>query len=195
MTQGTDGTPNHEDAPNPEEAPVNAPVNESDLALEEQVVALRQDLEGAWKEIDQSRELAQRAHADMANFRRRTDEERIEAQKHSNSRLIIKILPVVDELELAINLAGDGGPNASWLEGVRLIQRKVTSLLESEGVAKIDALGVAFDPLEHEALGTDESTEYPPGHITDVVRNGYRMHGRVIQPAQVIVAREKQAAN
>lgn len=159
------------------------------LALDEQVEALQRDLEGTRLEMEQHRDLAQRAQADLSNYRKRTDEDRIAQQQLSNSRLLIKFLPVVDELELAIGQAGGKRPSNSWLEGIKLIQRKVSSMLESEGVAKIEALGVQFDPLEHEAVGTEETNKCPSGHVVEVVRNGYRLHERVIQPAQVVVAR------
>lgn len=163
-----------------------------DLPLEEQVPALRRDLEATRREVSQNLDLAQRAQAELANYRRRADDERVSLQKYSNSRLITKLLPVVDELDLAITQAGEHRTNAPWLEGVRLIQRKLSTLLDSEGVAKINAIGVMFNPLEHEALAIEEATEHPPGYVTKVVRCGYRLHDRVIQPAQVVVAREPQ---
>ncbi len=159
------------------------------LSLEEQVAALSDDLGDALKEAEQNRDTAQRAQAEMVNYRKRADEERISLQQYSNSRLIIKLLPVLDELGLAIDHADQNESNNPWLEGVRLIQRKASNLLESEGVSQIEAIGVQFDPLEHEAIGTEETTKCPSGHVAEVVRNGYRLHDRVIQPAQVIVAR------
>jgi len=165
------------------------------LPVEEQVAALRQGLEQARKDVEQQRDLAQRAQAELANYRRRTEEERISLQQYSNSRLLIKLLPVVDELGMAVNHADENGPSDSWLEGVKLIQRKVTNLLESEGVSKIAAIGVQFDPVEHEAVGTQETTKHPPGYIVEVVRNGYRLHDRVIQPAQVVVAKQTSQPN
>lgn len=159
------------------------------LSLEEQVAALSNDLGDALKEAEQNRDTAQRAQAEMVNYRKRADEERISLQQYSNSRLIIKLLPVLDELGLAIDHADQNVSNNPWLEGVRLIQRKASNLLESEGVSQIEAIGVQFDPLEHEAIGTEETTKCPSGHVAEVVRNGYRLHDRVIQPAQVIVAR------
>jgi molecular chaperone GrpE len=165
------------------------------LPLEEQVAALRRGLEEARKEIEQQRNLAQRAQAELANYRRRTEEERISLQQYSNSRLLIKLLPVVDELGMAVNHADEKGPSDSWVEGVKLIQRKVTNLLESEGISKIAAVGVQFDPVEHEAVGTQETTKHPPGYIVEVVRNGYRLHDRVIQPAQVVVAKPAAQPN
>jgi molecular chaperone GrpE len=169
--------------------------NLDNLSIEEQVAVLRSGLEEARKEVEQQRDLAQRAQAELANFRRRTDEERISLQQYSNSRLLIKLLPVVDELALAVNHADENGPSDSWVEGVKLIQRKVTSLLESEGVSKIAAVGVQFDPVEHEAVGTEETTKHPPGYVVEVIRNGYRLHDRVIQPAQVVVAKSAPQPN
>ena len=99
------------------------------------------------------------------------------------------MLPVVDELELAVTHADDGQPSESWVEGVKLIQRKVATLLESEGVTKIEAAGVQFNPVEHEAIGTEESIAFSSGSIIQVVRNGYKLHDRIIQAAQVVVAR------
>jgi molecular chaperone GrpE len=174
--------------------PAADPATEN-LPLEEQVAALRRGLEEARKEIEQQRNLAQRAQAELANYRRRTEEERISLQQYSNSRLLIKLLPVVDELGMAVNHADEKGPSDSWLEGVKLIQRKVTNLLESEGISKIAAVGVQFDPVEHEAVGTQEATQHPPGYIVEVVRNGYRLHDRVIQPAQVVVAKTAAQPN
>ena len=162
------------------------------LPLEDQPAAIIRDLEEAQQEARQNLDMAQRAQAELVNYKRRADEERISISKFSNSRLITKMLPVKEDLDLAINHLDGSEANASWLEGVKLIQRKLLTLLESEGVELIDGVGSAFNPMEHEALGTEETTEYPPGHIIQVVRGGYRLQDRVIQPAQVIVAREPQ---
>lgn len=165
-------------------------VNEySHLDLEEQVLALLKDLQSIQKEAGESKDLAQRAQAELSNFRKRTEDDRIALQRQSNSRLLVKLLPVVDELELAVNHADEKKPSKSWVEGVRLIQRKVSAMLETEGVTKIDAVGAPFNPVEHEAVGTEEDKKIASGHIIQVVRNGYRLHDRVIQVAQVVVAR------
>jgi len=189
----------------------------AELPWEEQVDHLKGILQDTRAQAAQNLDLAQRSQAEMANLRRRSDEERIAMGKYSNSRLIAKLLPVVEELDLAMGHAGGqetkdspgetpggetsgqhsqpfdtSGPESSWLQGVKLIQRKFIALLESEGVTAIDAVGTVFNPMEHEALGTDESSEYPPGHVIQAVRQGYRLHDRIIQPAQVIVAREPQ---
>ena len=164
----------------------------ADLPFDEQLVALRDELKESRRESSQSLDAAQRAQADLVNYRRRVDDERIELGKYSNSRLITKLLPVVEELDLAVSHAGGGTANNSWLEGVKLIQRKLSNLLESEGVTRIETVGAEFNPMEHEALGTVETTQYAPGYIAEAVRPGYRLQDRIIQPAQVIVAREPE---
>ena len=162
------------------------------LSLDEQVVVLTEVLKRARLEAAQNLDTAQRAQAEMVNFRKRTDDERITNAKYSNGRLITKLLPAVEELDLAIAHAGQGSTNDSWIEGVKLIQRKLNGVLESEGVTPIKAEGVMFNPLEHEALGTEDSTDHPPGYITQTLRPGYRLHDRVIRAAQVMVARAPQ---
>ena len=162
----------------------------SELTLEEQVAFLRDALDSSRRELDHSLDAAQRAQAELVNYKRRTDDERIQLGKYSNSRLISRILPVMEELDLAVTHAGESGPNDSWLEGIKLIQRKLSNLLQTEGVQEIETVGNPFNPVEHEALGTEPTAEYPVGYITQSVRPGYRLHDRVIQPAQVMVARE-----
>jgi molecular chaperone GrpE len=176
-----------------EELLAQAAVDLDSLPLEDQVSALKTSLESAKQEAATNLDAAQRAQAEMVNFRRRTDEDRIANAKYANSRLIANVLPVLEELELAIthteaNSGGEGSVNDSLLEGIKLIQRKLTGVLESEGVAAIEAVGLMFNPLEHEALGTEETGDVEPGYVTQILRPGFRLHDRVIRPAQVMVA-------
>lgn len=159
------------------------------LPAEEQVAILRRDLDEARDELGQTREQVQRSQAELANYRRRTEEEQVTMRQDANRRLIINLLPVVDELELAINHLGSGEAGASWVEGVKLIHRKAYGVLESEGLSRIETVGVEFDPLQHEAVGIVESAEQPSGHVVEALRNGYKLRDRVIQAAQVVVAR------
>ena len=183
--------PSHDENQNPADEETNSNIEmPTDLTIEEQVMFLRDALDSSRKELDQSLDAVQRTQAELVNYKRRTDNERIEHGKYSNSRLIGKILPVMEELDLAVTHAGEGGPNDSWLEGVKLIQRKLSTLLQSEGVQEIETVGIQFNPVEHEALGTEPTAEYPPGYITQAIRPGYRLYDRVVQPAQVMVARE-----
>lgn len=136
----------------------------------------------------------QRVQADFMNYKRRSDEERQEQQKYSNSRLILKLLPLVDEFSLAIDHAAKTEATESWLEGIRLLHRKLYSLLESENVTRIEVQDSQFDPYQHEAMAYQESTEYKEGEIVSVVRDGYKLHDRLLRPALVILARSPEEA-
>ena len=172
-----------------EELLAQAGVDLDSLPLEDQVSSLKTSLEQAQQEVAENLDTAQRAQAEMVNFRRRTDEDRIANAKYANSRLIANILPVLEELDLAISHTESSSEiNDSFLEGIKLIQRKLTGVLESEGVVAIEAVGLMFNPMEHEAVGTEESSEVEPGYITQILRPGFRLHDRVIRPAQVMVA-------
>ena len=178
--------------PGPEEAQPEPIIDFDSLPAEEQVAVLRRDLDEARDELGQSREQVQRVQAELANFRRRAEEESVTVRQDANRRLIMSLLPVIDELELAINHLGDPGNGdaaGSWLEGVKLIHRKAYGILESEGLSRIDAVGLQFDPLQHEAVGVVDSEEHPSGYVVEALRNGYRLRDRVIQAAQVVVAR------
>ena len=176
-----------------EELLTKAVVDLDSLPLEEQVNRLKSDLQTARQEAANNLDTSLRAQAEMANFRRRTDEDRINNARYSNSRLIGNVLPVLEELELAITHAEAGAENNNsaseqLLEGIKLIQRKLTGVLESEGVAAIEAVGLMFNPLEHEAVGTEETTEIEAGYVTEILRPGFRLHDRIIRAAQVMVA-------
>ena len=172
-----------------EELLAQAGVDLDSLPLEDQVSSLKTSLEQAQQEVAENLDTAQRAQAEKVNFRRRTDEDRIANAKYANSRLIANILPVLEELDLAISHTESSSEiNDSFLEGIKLIQRKLTGVLESEGVAAIEAGGRMCNPMEHEAVGTEESSEGEPGYITQILRPGFRLHDRVIRPAQVMVA-------
>lgn len=163
------------------------------MTPEQEATMLRAALSEANEEIVRQADAVQRGHADLANARRRHDEERIQFQRQANSRLLVGLLPIVDELDLAVNLLQSGdaastdGASDSWTEGVRLIQRKLATFLESQGVARIECLGEPFNPEMHEAVGMAQVVDAESGCVVEVLRQGYRLHDRVVQVAQVVV--------
>lgn len=178
--------------------PDAAPADEPPLTPEQEATMLRAALAEANEEIARQADAAQRGQADLANARRRHDEERLNIQRRANSRLLVHLLPIVDELDLAVShLEKNGvGPDESvasayggWVEGVRLIQRKLAGFLESEGVTRIESLGEPFNPELHEAVGIAQVGDADSGSIVEVLRQGYLLHDRVVQVAQVVVNR------
>ena len=171
-------------------------VADAPMTPEQEAAMLRVALSEAREEIDRQLYAVQRGKADLANARRRHDEERLSIQQQANSRLLVQLLPIVDELDLAVNHLETGSsasPEASvsesWAQGVRLIQRKLAGFLESQGVARIESLGEPFNPELHEAVGMAQVEDAESGHVVEVLRQGYRLHDRVVQVAQVVVNR------
>ncbi|MBM3924684.1 MAG: nucleotide exchange factor GrpE [SAR202 cluster bacterium] len=149
------------------------------------------ELEEALRERDQFKSALQRVQADFINYRKRADEERDEQTLQANGRLLKKFLPVLDDLSLALDKAPKKEAPEPWQEGFSLIYRKLQGLLESEGVTRMDAQSKPFDPFEHEALAQQESPDHEDGNVLMVVRDGYKLRGKVLRPAQVIVAQSR----
>jgi molecular chaperone GrpE len=126
----------------------------------------------------------QRAQADFINYRRRTEQERQEFNSFANASLIRGLLPVLDDLERALNAIPEEYSEHDWVEGVRLVERKFKTSLEGQGVKPILTLGMAFDPNLHEALRQDKGKE---GMVISEVQKGYTLHDKLLRPARVIV--------
>lgn len=127
----------------------------------------------------------QRTEADFDNYRKRVEYEKNETVRFANSSLILSILPVLDDLERAIRAMPKNVEADSWFEGIKLIQRKMKSTLEGQGICEIEAEeGGEFDPYVHEAVARAVGED---GKIMEVVQKGYTFHGRVIRPAFVVV--------
>ena len=145
------------------------------------------------RERDQYKAMAQRAQADLVNYRRRVAEEQQELRRNANANLITKFLGVVDDFERAIDMLPDDAASASWQEGLMLVKRNLENLLESEGVTKIETAGKPFDPWEHEAVHYLETPHNEDGTIIQVFRDGYRLHDKVLRASQVIVAKAPES--
>ena len=150
----------------------------------------RDSLEEALLERDQFRALAQRAQADLENYKRRTAEEREALRRFGQSQVMLKVLGVADDFQRAFEIIPDDAVAPGWREGLDLVRRGIDHLLETEGVTVIQAEGKPFQPSEHEAVFFEETTEHEAGRVLSVVRNGYMHNGRVLRAAQVTVSKE-----
>ena len=165
----------------------------SEEALESlDVETLQARLEEAERERAQFKNLAQRAQADLINYKRRVEEEHQELVRNANVGLIVQLLQVVDDFQRALEHIPASAEEEKWLEGVTLIQRKLMAVLEAEGVNRIETQGRQFDPREHEALFYEEVESEPEGTVLRVIRDGYKLGQRVLRPAQVSVAKPKE---
>jgi molecular chaperone GrpE len=127
--------------------------------------------------------------ADFENFKRRYDREVEQIKNHSNERLTIQLLDVVDELELAINMGKIAETPQTLIEGVEITLKKLKKILEQEGVTEVNCTeGKVFDPTVANAILTEEREDYEPCTILQIIRKGYIMKGRVIRPSIVKVS-------
>lgn len=130
----------------------------------------------------------QRTAADFANFKRRTAEDRERELGLASESLLRKILGLADDFDRALDAMPAELKGAGWIEGIVLVDRKLRSLLESEGVTPIESVGRPFDPREHEAIASVPGTGKPDGEVVAEMQRGYRVRDRVLRPAMVAVA-------
>ncbi len=156
---------------------------------------MQERLEEAEREKVQFKAFAQRGQADFANFRKRTDEEKLELLGSAKSQVILRILPALDDIERALGQTPAAGSEAAngWLEGFRLIERKLSNILEGEGLQRIEAEGLAFNPWEHEIVSYLDVPGRKEGEVLEVTRQGYKMNGKVLRPSQVVVIKATEA--
>ena len=129
----------------------------------------------------------QRAAADFSNYKRRTEDERKAVNLMANAVLLSRLLAVIDDFDRALESVPED-IHEGWLDGIRLVERKLQALLEAEGVTPIEAVGQPFDPNLHEAVVHEETIEHPDNTVIGEVQRGYLLHDRVLRPSLVRVA-------
>ena len=163
-----------------------------DAAVEE----LRAALEASRTAADQAREQVLRAHAEAENVRRRAQRDVENAHKFALERFASELLPVVDSLERAVESArgtGNEAAAAAIADGVDLSLKLFIDTLKKADVVQLDPAGEPFDPKFHQAVGMVESDSAEPGSVLQVLQRGYTLHGRLVRPAMVIVAKAPAA--
>jgi len=146
------------------------------------------------QERDQFKILAQRTQADFVNYKRRTDEERLMISRMASAQVLVRLLPVIDDLHRAVDAVPENAPD-SWADGIRMIAQNLQAIMLAEGVTMYEPKpGETFQPAEHEAVYYQPTNEQPAGAVLSVVRPGYRSGERVLRPAQVVVAQEPDNA-
>ena len=168
----------------PEAAPAEGPASETRDASSA-LAELEKQLTESQSQAAEYRDGWQRAVADFQNYKRRVDAEKAETYQMAVGNVVKQYLPVLDDLERALATCP---ADLAWAEGIELIHRKLQSILEVEGLKRIEAEGQMFDPNFHEAISQEPSEEHASGQIIAVVRNGYMLGDKVVRPAQVRVA-------
>ncbi len=136
-----------------------------------------------------------RATADLENFKKRAARERQEAVRFANVALLEKLIPALDNLDMALTAADNAESSSleSLKTGITMIYNQLKAVLTEAGLEEIDASGMQFDPNLHEAVSQQESSDVPEGHVLQQLRKGYKLRERLIRPASVVVARKPGA--
>ena len=153
---------------------------------------LKTELNNALEEVRNYKDKYLRTLADMDNQRKRMLREKEELLKYSNEQLILKILPVIDNFERALEVGKESKNLDKMLEGVNLIFKQLKDILEKEGVKAFESVGDKFDPYKHEALLAIESDEHEPSTVLEEIEKGYLLGDKVIRPAKVTVSKIKE---
>ena len=147
------------------------------------------DIAAAEAKANEYLEQLRRTAADFANFKRRTEQERVEMGKLFNEGLIKALLPALDNFERALGSVPEELKGSPWVEGITLTEKQLRAALEKEGLSAIEALGQKFDPNLHEAVAHEASAQHEDDSIIAEFQKGYKLHDRVIRPSMVKVSK------
>ena len=158
----------------------NAPLDFTEGANDEMAEALR--------EKEQFKRLAQRAQADLVNYRRRIEGEQESSRLRNQQRIVLRFADVIDQLDVALNSDTLENVDAGWVEGITAIQKNFVNALMAEGFERFNSVGDTFDPRKHEALLSMPTSEYEPDTVVTELRPGYMRNDEVVRPAQVQIS-------
>ena len=173
---------------------LDAPIDDLDYAPDTPTMpaaapAQSKELDDLKDQVKRANDDMLRARADLQNFRRRGEEERLRIIRDGNERLIKELFPVLDDFDLAVAAAKQAQSYEQLVGGVEATARKFHETLAKQGVQPIEAVGMPFDPDLHEAVMLDEDTDQPDETVTAELRKGYTLNSRVIRPSLVKVAK------
>lgn len=158
---------------------------ERDMQITAEMESLARQLKEAEARVAEYKDGWARAQADFQNYKKRLERDNELTYISMKGDIIKKILPVLDDLDRALQNRPEG---SAWANGIELIARKLQNVLESEGIKRIEAEGTEFDPNFHEAISHEPADGVKSGFVIAVVQNGYMLGERVIRPAMVRVA-------
>ena len=175
-------------------APDDPPVEAEPLVpLEAATITPEQleELKARAAKADENWERLLRTTADFDNFKKRVTREKQEAIRYANEGLLQKLVPVLDNFDMALSAAQTGQTEAaqSLQAGINMIYQQLKSALVEAGLEEVDAAGKTFDPNLHEAVSQTETTEVPEGQVLQQLRKGYKLRERLLRPATVVVAK------
>jgi len=159
------------------------------VETEDETTVLQEQLAKALDEAKIHQEQYLRTLADMENLRKRTQRDKEDLAKYANENILREILPVIDNLERAVEHAEQAESDEGLFEGVQMTLTQFGQLLGKFGVEPVDAIGQPFDPAYHQAMGQMESEEYPVNTVVQQMQKGYQLNKRLLRPAFVMLAK------
>lgn len=172
--------------------PAKGPEESRPGAAENPLAALEAELEAKTKEAQENYDRLLRASAELENFKKRSARETAEFRKYANESIIKAIIPVIDNLERALESSKENqNAESSIIEGVRMTLSEILKVFESFNVRPIESLGKTFDPGFHQAVMQQKTDDHPDNTVLEELQKGYLMHDRLIRPAMVIVSKKE----
>jgi molecular chaperone GrpE len=147
------------------------------------------ELSATRRERDEYLDLAQRTRADFENYRKRVAKDTSDALARGKAGLARELLPVIDNLERALQSGADPAAHEALVRGVELVRDEIRGKLSSAGVEAFDPTGERFDPELHEALSAQPAEGTDSGVVLETVEKGYRLNGQILRPARVVVSK------
>ncbi|WP_143180073.1 nucleotide exchange factor GrpE [Domibacillus mangrovi] len=176
---------------------VEDPVQQTESSVEEQIEEVvgeeiieeveESKEEVLQKQLDETEDRYLRLRADFENFRRRTNLDREAQEKYRAQRLVMELLPVLDNFERALQVTPEHEETKSVLQGVEMVYKTLVAALKNEGVEPIETVGSPFDPTVHQAVMTENDENAEPNSILAELQKGYKLKDRVIRPSMVKV--------
>jgi len=161
-------------------------------SLRNQLKAVKEELKSTDKEAGEYLDYLKRLKAEFENYKRRSQKERERIVSWSKEDLIKQFLPVLDDLEGAVDSSQQSNNLASLMEGMRMILEKLKAVLQKQGLQEVKAEGEEFDPHFHEALMSVDLAEYPDNLVVEEMRKGYKLNNKILRPAMVKVNKRSQ---
>lgn len=151
--------------------------------------AVKQQLADEQARSEEAVQRLLRTQADFANYKRRNEQEREQQARFANLLLVQELLPVLDNLDRALATIPEAVSGLPWMDGLALVDRQLRATLEKQGLKPIVALGTHFDPMVHEAIIQEATTDYEDDEVIAELQRGYMLHDRVVRPTLVKVAK------
>lgn len=156
---------------------------------------VKETIDNLHKEVEKYKNEFLYLRAEFDTYKRNAIKERSELMKYGSERIIVELLGVMDNFERALQTKASAENIPNYVKGIEMTATELKGALGRYGVTEMPCEGLAFDPMSHEALSAEESSAIPAGHVLRVFKKAYKLHDKLIRPAQVVVAKKPETSN